>query len=77
MDRYLAFLISYAFAGTLIGLLAARKNRSGWGWGLFGGLFLLPGLLVLMFMSFVCPKCGQSLTNQEWKQRSCRRCGAI
>ena len=71
------FFISYAIAALIIGLLAARKNRNGWAWGLIGGLFLIFGLLVLMFLPFLCPKCGQSISNKEWKDRICPRCGNI
>ena len=71
------FFISYAIAALIIGLLAARKNRNGWVWGLIGGLFLLPVLLVLMFMPFLCPWCQQSLTNKDWKNRTCSRCGSV
>ena len=73
----LVFLIPYAIAAVIIGPLAARKNRNGWAWGLIGGLFLVPGLLVLMFMPFLCPRCHQSVSNQEWKSRTCPRCGTM
>ena len=73
----LGFLIPYAITAAIIGPLAARKNRNGWAWGLIGGLFFLPGLLVLMFMSYLCPQCQQSISNKEWKQRTCPRCGDI
>lgn len=77
MEPLLGYLIPYAISAVIIGLLAARKNRNGVAWGLIGGLFLLPGLLVLMFMPFVCPKCKQSLSNREWKQRTCPKCGNL
>ena len=71
------FLILYAISGVIIGLLAARKNRNGWAWGLIGGWFLLFGLLVLAFLPYLCPKCKESLTNKSWKSRTCPRCGDI
>jgi ssDNA-binding Zn-finger/Zn-ribbon topoisomerase 1 len=77
MEQLVGPLLAYGIAALIIGLLAARKNRSGWGWGLIGGLFLIPGLLVLMFMSYLCPKCRQSITNAEWKTRTCPRCGNV
>ncbi len=77
LSGLVSFLIAYAIAALIIGLLAARKNRSGWAWGLIGGLALLPGLLVLMFMPYLCPKCRKSLSNKEWKGRTCPRCGSI
>jgi hypothetical protein len=51
MELY-AFLIPYSISAFIIGLLATRKNRNGWAWGLIGGMFLIPGLLVLMFMPY-------------------------
>jgi MFS family permease len=73
----IGFLISYTIAGLIIGLLAKRKNRNPWAWGLIGGLFLLAGLLLLAFMPYLCPKCEQPITNEEWKSRNCPRCGDI
>jgi biotin transporter BioY len=77
MEQLLVFLISYAIAAVIIGTLAARKNRNGWAWGLIGGIFLVPGLLVIMFMPFLCPKCQRSLSNKQWKDRTCPTCGQI
>ena len=73
----LVFLIPYGIAAAIIGPLAARKNRNGWAWGFIGGLFLLPGLLILMFMPYLCPSCKQSISNKAWKARSCPRCGDL
>ena len=67
----------YVISAVIIGLLAARKNRNGWAWGLIGGLFLLPGLIVLMFLPYLCPKCRQSISKTRWKLRTCPRCGRI
>jgi len=73
----MGLLIAYIIAAIIIGLLAHRKNRNGWLWGLIGGLFLLPGLLILMFMPYLCPKCKNKLSNQEWKDKTCPTCGDI
>ena len=67
-------LIAYLISASVIGLLAARRNRNGLAWGAIGGLFCLPTLLVLVFMSSLCPKCHGSMTDKEWKQGSCPRC---
>ncbi len=77
MELLIPYFCGYFIAAIIIGPLAARKNRNGLGWGLLGGFFLVPGLLVLMFLPFLCPKCQQSITNNEWKQRDCPRCGDI
>ena len=70
-----AVLIAYLISASVIGLLAARRNRNGLAWGAIGGLFCLPTLMVLVFMSSLCPKCHGSMTDKEWKRRSCPRCG--
>jgi len=68
-------LVTWAIFGTIIGLLAARKNRNGWTWGIIGGIFWLPAIIALCFMHFLCPKCKAPMTNQEWKSKKCPRCG--
>ena len=75
--KLLVSLVFYAIAAVIIGLLAARKNRNAWAWALIGGLFLLPGLLVLMFMSYLCPKCKNPILNKEWRDRRCPWCGDL
>jgi uncharacterized membrane protein YeiB len=71
------FLISYAITGILVGLLANRKNRNPWAWGMFGGLFCVPTLLVMAFMSYLCPRCRSKLTNEQWAHKMCPKCGAF
>lgn len=73
----LRFIIPYSLAALFLGLMAKRKNRNPWAWGLIGGLFCLPTLIVMAFMSYLCPSCQQPLTNDQWKQRTCPRCGGI
>lgn len=75
-EAFAAFLM-YVISAVIIGPLAARKNRNGWAWALIGGLALGLGLLVLAFMPWLCPKCHQSISNKQWKQRTCPRCGDI
>lgn len=70
-------LLFYVPSALLIGFMAARKNRNPWAWGLIGGLFCLPGLLVLAFMSYVCPICKRDLTNDQWSKRTCPECGDV
>lgn len=72
--EFAGMLLMWAIFGTIIGLLAARKNRNGWLWGIIGGFFWVPSLIVLCFMNFLCPNCKKPLTNQEWKERKCPRC---
>ena len=71
------FLVQYAIAALIVGLLAARKNRNAWAWSVIGGLALIISLPVLMFMPYLCPKCKKGVSNEEWKSRSCPRCGSI
>lgn len=76
-QQLLVYFGCWLVFGTIIGLLAYRKNRNGLLWGAVGGLFLIPGLLLLMFMPFICPQCKRSLSNSEWKSRQCPECGAV
>ena len=75
----LILVIIWGGFGAVIGLLARRKHRKAWAWGAIGGCpcLFFPATIVLMFMSFLCPKCRRDLSNQEWKQRTCPRCGDI
>ena len=70
-------LFIFALSAVINGLFAARKNRNAWAWALFGGLFCLPTLLILAFVPFLCPKCQQSLSKDEWKRRRCPHCGVL
>lgn len=70
-------IVLYGVFALIIGSMAARKNRNGWAWGLIGGLSVIVGLLVLMFMPFLCPKCGRALTNAEWNEKKCPTCGVV
>ncbi len=69
------YLLFWAFFGTIIGLLAARKNRNGLMWGFSGGPFGLFPIIVLALVPFLCPKCRMPMTNKEWKTGKCPRCG--
>jgi len=63
--------------GTAVGLLAKRKNRNPWLWGIAGILTLPIALLVLAFMPYKCPKCNQSLTNKQGSDKECPQCGSF
>lgn len=68
-------LLAAIICGLFAGLLAKRKNRNPWGWGIAGALSFLVALLILAFMPYKCPKCGQSLTNDQGKEEDCPSCG--
>jgi len=71
----IAIVVIYAISAGLTGLLAARKNRSTLAWAIIGGiLFPGTGLLVLLFMSYLCPKCQLPITYSEWNEKRCPRC---
>ena len=70
-------LLVRGFFIVLVAALAARKNRSAGGWALLGFLFGIFSLLVLMFMSFLCPRCRRPLTNSDWRHRHCPSCGRV
>jgi rubrerythrin len=63
--------------GVVVGFLAKRKNRNPWGWGVAGALTWLIALLILAFMPYKCPKCGQSLSNKQSKNKKCPACGSF
>ena len=72
------FLFGLAsFFGLIIGLLALRKHRNPWLWGLFGALTFLIAGIALACVSILCPKCKESLTNKQWKDRKCPNCGDL
>ena len=65
------------FWGGVVGLLAKRKNRNPYGWGLAGGSFSLLTLVLLAFMPNLCPKCGQKMPSQDAKQNACANCQGL
>lgn len=77
VNPWLGYLIEYATAAIILGILAARKNRNYWAWALIGGLVLVPGLIVLMFFGYLCPKCHGDLSTRQWQDRTCPVCGVI
>ena len=72
--QVVAFIIYYGLAALLLGYFAKRKNRS-LAWAFIGPLFCVPSLIAMAFMSYLCPKCRGPMTNDEWKQKRCPRCG--
>ena len=75
--QFSVLVIMYLGFALVIGLLAARKNRNPWAWGLLGGLSYMIALAVLAFMPYLCPRCRRPLTNSEWKERRCPACGCL
>ncbi len=63
--------------GLVVGFLAKRKNRSPLGWGVAGALSWIIALLVLAFMPYKCPKCKQSITNDQGRDKNCPTCGSF
>jgi len=66
-----------AIWGVVVGLLARRKNRNPWTWGLAGVLSWFIALIVLAFKSYQCPKCEFELTNEQGRAKTCPFCGPI
>jgi rubrerythrin len=67
--------------GVGLALLAKRKNRSPWPWGVVGALcgaiaplLLLPPLLVLGLLKYKCPKCGATVSNEQARSSQCPAC---
>jgi len=71
----IGYIIVWAFSALICGFLAARKNRSVLGWAVAGIFFPWIAFLVLLFMSYLCPKCHGPVTSAEWKRGGCPRCG--
>jgi len=63
--------------GAVVALLAKRKNRNPWFWGVMGFISWIIALLVLAFLPYRCPKCEQDLSNQEGRDKSCPHCGSF
>lgn len=73
-----AFLV---LGGIGLALLAKRKNRSPWPWGIVGALcgamaplLLLPPLVVLGFLKYKCPRCGAVVSNEQARRGQCPAC---
>lgn len=75
MDPIVAKLAAALVCAVLTGLLAKRKNRNPWVWGVAGAFSLLIALLVLAFMPYKCPSCGESLTTSQVQDKQCPSCG--
>lgn len=73
LGKFLAALVW----GIIVGLLAKRKNRNAWAWGVAGALSWLIALLILAFLPYQCPTCNQSLTNKQGKDKGCPACGSF
>jgi len=68
------YVAVFVVFGLLTGSLAARKNRNGLVWDIFGGVSPILVLLVLMFLPFLCPKCKGALSNREFRNGLCPHC---
>jgi len=74
MLHVLGSIIAYGIAVLVLALMAKRKNRDPWAWGFIGAFFCLPTLVILAFMSYLCPKCKNPISDDEWRQKECPRC---
>lgn len=68
-------IVGSIFMAVLVGLLAKRKNRDPIGWGIAGATSWAIALVVLAFMPYLCPKCGQKISNKEATSGVCPNCG--
>lgn len=74
----IGLVLFYAVFAGYTGVLAAKKNRNVLAWVVLGGIiFPGTGLLVLLFMSYLCPKCQKAVSYDEWKRQDCPRCRSI
>ena len=71
-------VIVWAISAGLTGLVAGRKNRSVVLWAILGGIvFFGAGLLVLLFMSYLCPECQEPISAEEAERKECPRCKSL
>jgi len=71
-------VIVWAISAGVTGLLAARKNRSVVAWAILGGIiFPGTGLVLLLFVSHLCPKCQRPISPEETKRKDCPRCRTL
>ena len=71
-------VIVWAISAGIMGMLAARKNRSVLAWAILGGIiFPGTGLLLLLFVSHLCPKCQRPITPGEAQRKECPRCRTL
>lgn len=73
----LAILGAATFFGLVIAVLAKRKNRTAWLWGLCGSITFLFAGIALACVSILCPRCKEPLTNKQWHEKSCPNCGDL
>jgi len=69
--------IAYLVFCLIIGCLAFRKNRNGIAWGVVGGLFSLVGVIAVLLVSPLCPRCKGKLRASDWRQGVCPLCGDL
>ena len=76
--------VAFAVLGAVgIALLAKRKNRNVWFWGVMGAaagalapILLVIPLIRLSFARYRCPRCGNDLTNEQARSNECPACAA-
>lgn len=84
IDKALVIRVALLLLGGLgLWLLAKRKNRTPWPWGIIGGIaggiapiILLIPLLILGFMKYKCARCGAVVSNEQARSSQCPACEA-
>lgn len=71
------FILTYVLGITVLGTMAARKNRDYMAWGLIGGLFFIACIVAVVMVPPLCPKCRRPLLAREWRRRVCPTCGFV
>jgi hypothetical protein len=78
LGTLIGVVIVWAISAGITGMLAARKNRSVVAWAILGGIiFPVTGLLILLFMSHLCPKCHRPISPEEAERKKCPRCRTL
>lgn len=77
MQGYVVPLAVVVFAFAVVtGFLASRKDRDPLLWAVIGGLFPVVGLIILLTMPHICPRCKLPLSKELWTQRTCPFCNS-
>lgn len=79
MDTFLQIAkpLAVVLWGVVVGLLAKRKHKNPWLWGVLGAFSWVIALAILALLPHRCPKCDQVLGTEHGKNNFCPGCGPL